>query len=70
MIEYTPDHPVIQNLIRTGEPDGRVHREPTCPVCGSLCDTLYLQGVAREVVGCEQCIRSVDAWECEEAYSP
>lgn len=66
----TPDHPTIRNLLRTGEPDGQYHRPPICPVCGEECDTLYLQGKAGEVVGCDMCIRSVDAWECEEAYSP
>ena len=54
------EHPVITNLCRTGYPD----EEPRCPECGRVCDTIYLRD--REVVGCDLCISSVEAWTLEE----
>lgn len=37
----TPDHPIVQNLERTGYPDGKEPVFPICPVCGEECDTMY-----------------------------
>ena len=50
-----------------GECDGcgRCHREPespVCPVCGQECETLY-RTRADEIVGCENCVEALDAWE-------
>jgi len=41
-------------------PDNRAK----CPVCGSRCDTVYLDR-DDEVVGCDMCLQRVDAgaWE-------
>ena len=35
---------------------------PICPMCGADCNDFYVfEG--REIVGCECCISSTDAWE-------
>lgn len=39
---------------------------PICPVCGKETDTFY-KDKHGDIVGCGECIRSVDAWE-ENAY--
>ena len=38
-----PDHPVIQNMERTGYPDGKEPTFPICPVCGEECEEIFLQ---------------------------
>lgn len=35
---------------------------PTCPVCGEETDEFY-KGKDGEIVGCGNCISTVDAWE-------
>lgn len=36
--------------------------EPICPCCGEECETLYLDR-AGFIVGCENCMETLDAWE-------
>ena len=38
------------------------YKAPRCPVCGEETDTLY-KNIYGETVGCDVCIRTVDAWE-------
>ena len=35
---------------------------PVCPVCGEETDTYY-KNENGEIVGCDNCITAVDAWE-------
>ena len=56
-----PDHPVIRNMEQTGHPDGREPKFPICPVCGAETDTYYKCDM--EIVGCDECVSSVNAWE-------
>lgn len=53
------EHPVITNLLRTGEPDGMAQLIPVCPFCGQECETLYADkdGVT---FACDNCIRTID----------
>lgn len=37
---------------------------PICPVCGEECERIYKKG--NEVVGCDNCIVEVNAWEWKE----
>ena len=62
-----PDHPVIRNLERTGYPDGKAPRYPRCPICDGECEEIY-KNTELDVVGCDLCLRPVDAWECSECY--
>ena len=39
---------------------------PICPVCGEECETLYLQD--GNVIGCDSCIETKDAWEYWDEY--
>ena len=41
---------------------------PTCPVCGEEVDE-YLKNSEGEIVGCENCVHGVDAWEAIEDAS-
>jgi hypothetical protein len=57
-----PDHPIIRNCEETGYPDRREDREPTCPMCGRRCDTIYKDRDG-DIFGCDECVKDVDAWE-------
>ena len=35
---------------------------PTCPVCGQECEVLYKNRYG-EIIGCDDCIDALDAWE-------
>lgn len=67
MSQSIPDHPVIRNLERTGYPDGKAPTYPRCPVCGAECDTIYKNRYF-EIVGCDECIRTADAWEVNDCF--
>ena len=58
-----PDHPIIQNMERTGYPDGEEPRYPRCPVCGAECERIYMNS---EILGCDECVTERDAWEIED----
>ena len=62
-----PDHPAIRNAERTGYPDGKEPEYPHCPICGEECDTVYKDN-SGDIVGCEECISTSDAWEAEECF--
>lgn len=55
-----PDAPWIREAEINGMPGGE-DPEPTCPICGRVCDDLYL--VDGDVVGCGWCVTTVDAAE-------
>ena len=63
-----PDHPVIQNMERTGYPDGKEPTFPICPVCGEECEEIF-RDKDLNIVGCDICIKQSDAWE-EPGASP
>ena len=50
-----PEHPVLQNMERTGYPDGKEPRYPRCPVCGAACETIY-KTKGYEIIGCDLCL--------------
>lgn len=54
-----PDHPAIREAERYGEPDELF---PICPVCGEEADTFYKTDYGN-IVGCDNCITKVDAWD-------
>lgn len=56
-----PDHPVIQNMERTGYPDGKEPKMPTCPVCGEPCHTVYTNIYGDEIFACNGCVSVSDA---------
>ncbi len=62
------DHPIIENMERTGWPDGKEPPVPICPVCGSECSTIYRVRFLDEIIGCDECLVSSDAWECKECF--
>lgn len=54
------DAPEIRRMERWGE--GAPEAEPRCPVCGQICEWLYVWK-EREIVGCENCVQRRDAWQ-------
>ena len=38
---------------------------PICPVCGNETDTLY-KDIYGTIVGCDECIKTIDAWQWKE----
>lgn len=64
-MRWIPEMPCVARAERTGYPSLRIRRWPECPVCGAETDLLY-RDMDGDVVGCEACVRTVDAWEeCE-----
>jgi len=57
-----PEDPIIRNMERTGYPDGKEPSFPRCPVCGEETDTFYKNNDG-DIVGCDNCISTVDAWD-------
>lgn len=54
------DHPDIRRAEATGYPE-KEREYPICPVCGAGTDTFYK--CDEEIVGCDECVTAVDAWE-------
>lgn len=59
-----PDHPVIQNMMRTGYPDGKEPAEIKCPVCGEDGEHFYVTKCGM-IVGCDICLTAKPYWEFE-----
>ena len=62
-----PDHPIIQNMERTGYPNGKEPVCPRCPVCDKECEEIY-KDADFMIIGCDVCIRIIDAWEAPECF--
>ncbi|MGN1157110.1 MAG: hypothetical protein ACI4TK_13110 [Agathobacter sp.] len=58
------DHPIIENMERTGYPDGQEPKALICPLCGSEADDFYFRD--GECIGCSECIRTKAFYEIEE----
>lgn len=56
-----PDHPVIQNMERTGYPDGKEPEYPTCPVCHTEQTTQVYKDIYGDLKGCDACVLTKDA---------
>lgn len=55
-----PDAP----WIRDAELNGMPSADPViCPVCGEECETIYLDEGCLNVLGCDNCIRTMDAYD-------
>lgn len=63
-----PNHPVIQNMERTGYPDGREPEYPICPICGEECEIIY-KNKDRSIIGCDMCISQEYAENVDECFS-
>ena len=59
------DDPIISAMERTGYPTWVKTVYPICPVCGCECDTFYRDRDG-EIVGCDECVQTIDAWEAME----
>lgn len=52
--------------IREAENNGDLSESPpVCPVCYQEADRLYIVKGTNEIIGCENCIDSVNAWDTE-----
>lgn len=49
------------NLFPPDDPD-----YPCCPICGQECETIYK--IDNEIVGCDQCMTTRNAWEVTECF--
>ena len=54
----TMTHCAERTGLRPGEPPDEPETE--CPICGKLCESLYLD-IDNDVCGCENCLRKIDA---------
>ncbi len=58
------DHPAIRQAELEGVPE---YIWPHCPVCGEACELVYRNN-DDEVLGCDFCVTTMDAWEEEECF--
>lgn len=58
-MEQISDAPYIRKAERDGV--GYMGPEVKCPICYEECETLYIQ--ERQVIGCEHCVETVDAYD-------
>ena len=61
-----PDHPDISRCLCTGYAHP-LKAVPHCPMCGEEVDSYLKSRISGEIVGCEYCVPSVDAYEEDEA---
>lgn len=57
------DAPDIRMTEATGYPSET--NWPRCPVCGEECETIYY-GKWMDIVGCDMCLETRNAWEWAE----
>lgn len=60
-----PDHPIVANLLRTGQPTTKQPVEPLCPVCNEDSEFFFVNKNG-DVVGCERCLKMKYYYEFEE----
>lgn len=58
------DHPAIRQAELEGAPE---YIGPHCPVCGEACEQAYCNS-DDEVLGCDVCVKTKEAWETEECF--
>lgn len=58
------DHSAIRQAEMEGTPECI---GPHCPVCGEACEQVYCNSDG-EVLGCDVCVKTMDAWEAEECF--
>ena len=59
-----PDHPVVENMMRTGHPDGKEPEAILCPICGEDSEFFYTRKNG-EIVGCERCLITRNYYEID-----
>ena len=65
-MEQIPDDPRIREAEMYGMPPYDDDPEPTCPICGKECETIYTN-VDGDAVGCDECLTLLEAYEwCHE----
>lgn len=64
-----PDPPDIARALNAGSP-GKRQINPHCPICGADCEFVFVDDLGGEILGCESCIRTEDAWEHDECWEP
>lgn len=42
-------------------------KPPICPICGEETDT-FKRGYYGDIIGCDHCVKDVDAWDYEEEH--
>ena len=64
-MSYQPsDHPAIRQAEVEGA-SGCIG--PHCPICGEACEQVYCYGDG-EVLGCDVCVKTMDAWDADECF--
>ena len=66
-MEQIPDDPRIRDAEMYGMPPYDDGPDPVCPICGKDCETIYMDKDG-DVFGCDQCIRTKDAWEWQDEH--
>ena len=65
-MEQIPDAPYIREAEMYGMPPYDDDPEPTCPICGKECETIYTDKDG-EAFGCNECVTLWEAYEwCDE----
>ena len=53
------DHPIIENLMRTGYPTRETPKSPACPICHERCNEVYINN-RLDIAGCDICVDTKD----------
>ena len=65
-MEQIPDAPYIREAEMYGMPPYDDDPDPTCPICGKECETIYTDKDG-EAFGCNECVTLWEAYEwCDE----
>lgn len=57
------EHPDITRMNRYGTLTKEDEKEPICPICGKECESFYKHKASGVIIGCDVCIKVVDAYE-------
>jgi len=55
-----PDDPRVRDAMINGVPEGTVIR---CPCCGEEAESFFKDKKTGEILGCDECIETVDAFD-------
>lgn len=49
-----------------GNPPCNEEEPHYCPICGKEAEQFFISKADKEIVGCEHCLKIIDAWEWED----
>lgn len=61
------EHPIIREIEKSGYPYSYENvKYPRCPICNEETSAFYRNIETGDIVGCNCCVKEIDAWETQE----